>query len=216
LRVVSPVHFYITRALAKGSSCTHGFEGLHGSCCVAADRLQVDVHRRDVCMTQDLLNHFVRDAKAMKIRRQATPERMPAMPFGTRLFSRGPNRVPPALLSARAPQRLRTHPSLWIPRQSLSGFPLGSIPTTAVQQFLHAARSWNLQSFRGEFFCLALPTLRRDHDRGSETYGCGIIYLHILRFVVAHASLLLLRCAPALRPIRPVFHGLCPCQSETL
>ena len=40
-------------------------------------------------MTQDLLNHLVQDAKAMKIRRQATPERMPAMPFGTRLFNRG-------------------------------------------------------------------------------------------------------------------------------
>jgi hypothetical protein len=39
-------------------------------------------------MTQDLLNYLVRDAKAMKIRRQATPERMPAMPFGARLFNR--------------------------------------------------------------------------------------------------------------------------------
>jgi len=110
--------------------------------------------------------------------------------------------VPAALLSARAPQRLRTHPSLWIPRQSLSCFPLGSIPTTAVQQFLHAGRSWNLQSFRGEFFCLALPALRRDHDRGSETYGCGIIPMHILRFFVACPPLAAQGCAPARRRIR--------------
>ena len=44
--------------------------------------------------------------------------------------------------------------------------------------------------------------LRRDHDRGSAIYGCGIIYMHLLRFVVARASLLLLRCAPAHRRIR--------------
>jgi hypothetical protein len=44
-------------------------------------------------MTQDLLNHLVRDAKAMKIRRQATPECMPAMPFETRLFNRRPNDI---------------------------------------------------------------------------------------------------------------------------
>jgi len=61
---------------------------------------------------------------------------------------------------------------------------------------------WNLQSFGGEFFCVALPTLRRDHDRGSGIYGCGIIHMHLLRFVVARASLLLLRCAPAHRRIR--------------
>src|SRR6266446_6246496 len=39
--------------------------------------------------------------------------------------------------------------------------------------------------FGGEFFCLALPTLRRNHDRGAETYGCGIIHMLVLRFVVA-------------------------------
>ena len=38
-----------------------------------------------------------------------------------------------AFLSARAPQRIRAHPSLRVPRQSLSLFPLGTIPTTAVQ-----------------------------------------------------------------------------------
>src|SRR3989475_10918866 len=36
-------------------------------------------------------------------------------------------------LSARAPQRIRAHPSLRVPRQSLSLFPLGTIPTTAVE-----------------------------------------------------------------------------------
>jgi Putative transposase/Transposase zinc-binding domain len=37
------------------------------------------------------------------------------------------------LLSARAPQRLRAHPSLRVPRQSLSRFPLGTIWTAAIQ-----------------------------------------------------------------------------------
>ena len=91
---------------------------------------------------------------------------------------------------------IRAHPSLWIPRQSLSCFPLSSIPISAVQQFLHACRSWFLQSFGGGFF-----RLRRDHDRGSEIYGCGIIHMHILRFVVALSSLPLSRCAPAHRCI---------------
>ncbi len=55
---------------------------------------------------------------------------------GTMTLAR--HRVLTALLSARAPQRIRAHPSLWVPRQSLSRFPLGTIPTTAVQQLLHA------------------------------------------------------------------------------
>ena len=95
------------------------------------------------------------------------------------------HRVLTPLLSARAPQRLRAHPSLRVPRQSLSRFPLGTIPTTAVQWLLHAGRGWNLQSSGGEFFCLALPTLRRGDDRGSEIYRCGIINMHLLRFFVA-------------------------------
>jgi hypothetical protein len=126
--------------------------------------------------------------------------------------------APAALLSARAPQRLRSHPPLRIPCQSLARLSLSPIPTTAVQQFLHAGRSWNLQSFGGEFFCLALPTLRRDHDRGSESYGCGIIYMHLLRFVVERASLLLLRCAPAHRRIRvptPRRHAAVPPSAHT-
>src|SRR2546427_276631 len=40
------------------------------------------------------------------------------------------HRVLTTLLSARAPQRLRAHPSLRIPRPSLSRLPLGTIPTT--------------------------------------------------------------------------------------
>ena len=62
-------------------------------------------------------------------------------------------------------------------------------PTTAVQQLLHACRGWNLQSCGGEFFSLALPTLRRGHDRDSEIYGCGIIHMLLLRFFVARPPL---------------------------
>src|SRR5208337_3764436 len=112
------------------------------------------------------------------------------------------HRVPASFLSACAPQRIRAHPSLRVSRQSLSCFPLGSIPTTVVQQFLHAGRSWNLQSFGGEFFCLALPTLRRDDDRGSEIYRCGIIHMRLLRFFVASPPLAALGCAPARRRTR--------------
>src|SRR5271170_6423022 len=107
------------------------------------------------------------------------------------------HRVLAALLSARAPQRLRSHPPLRIPCQSLARLSLGPIPTTAVQQFLHAGRSWNLQSFGGEFFCLALPTLRRDHDRGSEIYGCGIINMLLLRFFITSLLLSTRGCAQA-------------------
>ena len=45
----------------------------------------------------------------------------------------GRHRVPAALLSACAPERVRAHPSLRVSRQSLSRLPLGTIPTTAVQ-----------------------------------------------------------------------------------
>src|ERR1035441_3259107 len=75
---------------------------------------------------------------------------------------------------------------------------------------LHAGRGWNLQSFGGEFFCLALPTLRRGDDRGSEIYRCGIIPMRLLRFFVACPPLSAQGCAPArprrrvLTPWRPV------------
>jgi len=107
------------------------------------------------------------------------------------------HRVLTALLSARAPQGIRAHPSLWLPRQSLSCFPLGSIPTSAVEQLLHASRSWTLQSFGGGFLCLALPTLRRDHDRGSEIYRCGIINMLLLRFFLTPLPLSTRGCALA-------------------
>ena len=67
---------------------------------------------------------------------------------------------------------------------------------------LHAGRGWNLQSFGGEFFCLALPTLRRGDDRGSEIYRCGIIPMRLLRFFVACPPLPAQGCAPARRRTR--------------
>src|SRR6266567_2201248 len=117
------------------------------------------------------------------------------------------HRVLTALLSARAPQRIRAHPSLRIPRQSLSRFPPGTIPTTAVQPSLiqsplHTRRDWNLQRCGGEFFSLALPTLRRDDDRGSEMYRCRIIHMLLLRFFVGRPPLAAQGCAPARRPTR--------------
>src|ERR1017187_9680435 len=112
------------------------------------------------------------------------------------------HRVLTTLLSARATERIRAHPSLRVPPQSLAHFPLGTIPTTAIQPSLHTRRDWNLQRSGGEFFSLALPTLRRGHDRGCQIYRCGIIHMRLLRFFVACASLLLLRCAPAHRRIR--------------
>src|SRR2546427_2644625 len=48
------------------------------------------------------------------------------------------HRVLTALLSARTSQRVRAHPSLRVPRESLSRFPPGTIPTTVIQQ-LHSA-----------------------------------------------------------------------------
>ena len=67
---------------------------------------------------------------------------------------------------------------------------------------LHAGRDWNLQSSGGEFFSLALPTLRRGHDRGSEIYRCGIIHMRLLRFFVACPPLAARGCAPARRRTR--------------
>src|SRR5437773_2127739 len=46
--------------------------------------------------------------------------------------------VPASFLSARSSQRVRAHSSLRVPRESLSRFPPGTIPTTVVQQ-LHSA-----------------------------------------------------------------------------
>ena len=106
------------------------------------------------------------------------------------------------LFSTRTSQRLRAHPSLRIPRQSLARLPLGAIPTTAAQYLLHPGRGWTLQSSGGEFFSLALPTLRRGDDRGSEIYRCGIIHMRLLRFFVACPPRAAQGCAPARRLIR--------------
>jgi hypothetical protein len=54
-----------------------------------------------------------------------------------------------------------------------------------------------LQSFGGGFFCLALPTLRRDHNRGSEIYECGIINMLLLRFFITPLPLSTRGCAQA-------------------
>jgi hypothetical protein len=48
------------------------------------------------------------------------------------------------LLSARAPQRVRTHPSLRVSGEPLARLQLGAVPTTAELQFPWARRSRNL------------------------------------------------------------------------
>jgi hypothetical protein len=57
-------------------------------------------------------------------------------------------------------------------------------------------------SFLRNCIPLALPALRRGHDRGSEIYGCGIIHMRLLRFFVACPPRAALGCAPALRRTR--------------
>jgi hypothetical protein len=49
------------------------------------------------------------------------------------------------------------------------------------------------------FVPLALPTLRRGHDRDAEIYGCGIIHMLLLRFFVACPPPSTQGCAPARR-----------------
>jgi integrase len=63
--------------------------------------------------------------------------------------------VPASLLSARAPQRIRAHPSLRLPRQSLSRFPFGTIPTTAIPQLPSPCPSRDRSSFLRAFVPLA-------------------------------------------------------------
>jgi hypothetical protein len=107
-----------------------------------------------------------------------------------------------ALLSARAPQRIRAHPSLRLSRQSLSRFPLGTVPTTTIPQRPPACPNGDRPSFLRGLVPLALPALWRHHDRDAEIYGCGIIHMLLLRFVVACPPLAVLGCAPAHRRIR--------------
>jgi len=100
-------------------------------------------------------------------------------------------------LSPRATQRLRPHPSLRHSRQSLSGFPPDVGPTTARLRPLDPGRSSPSASAVREFFSLALPTLRRKHDRGSEIYRRGINSMHVLRFFLTHPSMADFGCARA-------------------
>jgi hypothetical protein len=63
-----------------------------------------------------------------------------------------------------------------------------------------------------------LPMLRRGHDRDAEFYGGGIIYMLLLRFVVALVSPPLLRCTSAHRCIRvltPLPLALAPLSAHT-
>src|ERR1022692_1805261 len=82
---------------------------------------------------------------------------------------------------------------------SLSHFPLGTFPTTAIHELPNACPSGDLPSFLRGFVPLALPALRRGHDRETEIYGCGIIHMLLLRFFVACPPLRVQGCAPARR-----------------
>ncbi len=88
-----------------------------------------------------------------------------------------------------------------ISRQSLSGFPPSLGPTTTRPQPIEAGSSAAAGAVR-EFFSLALPALRRKHDRDSEIYRCGISPMHVLRFFLTHPSITELGCARACRCIR--------------
>ena len=95
----------------------------------------------------------------------------------------GCHRVLTPFLSARAAQGLRPDPSLRIPCQSLARFSLGTIAATASPQLPNSCRTGDARSFLRDFVPLALPTLRRRHDR--EIYGCRISHILLLRFFVA-------------------------------
>jgi hypothetical protein len=56
--------------------------------------------------------------------------------------------------------------------------------------------------FPREFYPVALPALRRGHDRDSEIYRCRIINMRLLRFFVALSSVAPCRRALARRSIR--------------
>ena len=107
-----------------------------------------------------------------------------------------------ALLSARAPQRVRTHPSLRISRESLARFSLGAVPTTSELHFPWVRRNRNLPNSLREFYPLALPALWCSHDRDSKIYRRGTINMCFLRFFVALSSVALCGRAPARRSIR--------------
>ena len=107
-----------------------------------------------------------------------------------------------ALLSARAPQRVRTHPSLRISRESLARFSLGAVPTTSELHFPWVRRNRNLPNSLREFYPVALPALWCSHDRDSKIYRRGTVNMCFLRFFVALSSVALCGRAPARRSIR--------------
>jgi hypothetical protein len=107
-----------------------------------------------------------------------------------------------ALLSARTPQGVRTHPSLRISRESHARFSFGAVPTTSELHFPWVRRNCNLPNSLREFYPLALPALRCSHDRDSKIYRRGTINMCLLRFFVALSSVALSSRAPARRSIR--------------
>ena len=115
----------------------------------------------------------------------------------------GRHRVHTTLLSARAAERIRAHPSLRLSGQSLAHFPLGTIARQLLRPPV-ARRNRNVENKRcaREFFCLALPALRRIDGRDSEIYRCGIISMRVLRFFLTSPSLAIQRCAPARQRMR--------------
>src|SRR5207245_8377393 len=99
------------------------------------------------------------------------------------------HRVLTALLSARTSQRVRAHPSLRVPRESLSRFPPGTIPTTVIQQLHSACSRVDLRNFLPDFVPLALPALWCGRDRDSESSRCGMMNMLLLRLIVVLPSL---------------------------
>ena len=77
-----------------------------------------------------------------------------------------------------------------------------TVPKASQRQLPNACPSDDAPSFLRDFLPLALPTLRRGHDRDAEIYGCGIIPMFLLRFFVALSSRAVRGCAPARRCIR--------------
>src|SRR5258708_7239127 len=93
------------------------------------------------------------------------------------------------------------------------------VPATSGLQLLCARRNRNVPSSLREFYPLALPALRRGHDRDSEIYRCRVINMRLLRFFVALSSVAPCRRALARRSIRvfpPCPHALTQLFARTL
>src|SRR6202007_1773770 len=93
-----------------------------------------------------------------------------------------------SLLLARAPQKVRTHPSLRLSGESLSHLQSGAVPATAGPQFPCTHKNWTVQTPLRGCCPLVLPPLRRGHDRDAEIHSRGIIPMRLLRFFVAFLS----------------------------